>query len=131
MPRSQNTHAIINAGFNFKVKNDLNTIEEAKIIYGAINTTFTRAKITEKLLSGKQLFDDNTLQEAYQSLDSELQCDISPPDPSPDARKQLAISLFYKVSSNGQLHGYQLKFLVCFKRSATQSSEGNLSKRWI
>lgn len=120
MPRSQNTHAIINAGFNFKVNNDLNTIEKARIIYGAINTTFTRAEATEKLLCGKKLFDDKTLQEAYQSLDSELKCDTSPPDPSPDARKQLAISLFYKVRRFlCKLHCYQLKCLVCFKRSTT------------
>ena len=97
MPRAQNTHANVNAGFLFQF-NINGTLDSATIVYGNINPTFTHATATETLLAGKDLFDDNVLQQALTSLSSELICDVIPPDPSPDYRKQLAMALFYKVS---------------------------------
>lgn len=95
MPRAQNAHAIVNAGFLFRFSG--NTVKSATIVYGAINNDFVHASVTEKLLKSQNLFDDDILQQAYQSLDRELKTDVRPPEPPPEYRKQLAISLFYKV----------------------------------
>lgn len=102
MPRAQNAHAHVNAGFLLKL-NQANVVDSARIVYGCINPSFTHATETEKYLKGKDLFDNATLQGAFESLDKELQPDHVLPDPSPGFRKQLAISLFYKVSEN---YGY-------------------------
>lgn len=98
MPRAQNTHAIVNSGFCIKLADDKNKVLDATIVYGAINTDFVHASETEKLLVGRNLYDNDTIQAVCKCLDKELKCDIAPPDPVPEARKQLAINLFYKVS---------------------------------
>ncbi|KAJ3639857.1 hypothetical protein Zmor_003191 [Zophobas morio] len=96
MPRAQNTHANVNAGFLFQF-NTNGTLDSARIVYGNINPTFAHASETEKLLTGKNLFDNAVLQQAFASLLDELTCDLIPPDPSPEYRKQLAVALFYKA----------------------------------
>ncbi|XP_044734075.1 xanthine dehydrogenase-like [Chrysoperla carnea] len=100
MPRAQNTHAIVNSGFCIKLADDKNKVLDATIVYGAINEDFVHASETEKLLVGRNLYDNDTIQAVCKSLDKELKCDISPPDPVPEARKQLAINLFYKFVLN-------------------------------
>lgn len=97
MPRAQNAHAIVNAGFLMNFNS--NTVTECRMVYGGINPNFIRASATETLLNKQKIFDDNTLKRAYDSLDKEVVCDYHPPDPSPAYRKNLAISLFYKVST--------------------------------
>lgn len=97
MPRAQNAHAIVNAGFLMNFNS--NTITECRIVYGGINPNFIRARATEAVLNRQKLFDNNTLKGAYDSLDKEVICDYHPPDPTPEYRKNLAISLFYKVST--------------------------------
>ena len=99
MPRAQNTHANVNAGFLFQF-NTNGTLDSARIVYGNINPTFAHASETEKLLTGKNLFDNAVLQQAFASLLDELTCDLIPPDPSPEYRKQLAVALFYKVRTD-------------------------------
>lgn len=94
MPRAQNAHALVNAGFLLKLNGM--KVDSARIVYGGINPNFVRARGTEKFLAGKVLFDNNTLQGAYKVLDNELKPDYVLPDPPPDFRKFLAISLFYK-----------------------------------
>lgn len=96
MRRAQNTPAIVNAGFLVKISNDL--VDECRIVFGAINPNFVHASQTETLLKGKKLYSNDTLQKAYKSLDDELLCDNIPPNPMPEYRKKLAISLFYKVT---------------------------------
>ncbi|KAL1517488.1 hypothetical protein ABEB36_001248 [Hypothenemus hampei] len=95
MNRSQNTHATVNAGFLFKMSTE-GVIKSANIVYGAITTNFSHALLTEALLKGLPLFDNNTLQRAFTTLSQELNPDVNPPDPGPECRKQLAINLFYK-----------------------------------
>lgn len=95
MPRAQNAHAIVNAAFLLKLAN--NKVEKATITYGCINPKFIHATNTENLLIGKDLFDNTTLQSALESLNKELIPDYVLPDPKPEFRKKLAISLFYKV----------------------------------
>ncbi|EFA13013.1 xanthine dehydrogenase/oxidase [Tribolium castaneum] len=96
MPRAQNSHAHVNAGFFFKFSTD-SILESATIVYGNINPTFIHASESEKLLAGKNLFDNNTLQQVFATLSKELITDVIPPDPTPEFRKQLAIALFYKA----------------------------------
>ncbi|XP_044731678.1 xanthine dehydrogenase-like [Chrysoperla carnea] len=96
MPRAQNALAIVNAGFLMKMKSDMVTVSSATIVYGNINKDFVHATNTEQFLVGKNLFDNSVLQQAIQTLESELHCDEHPPDPPPKARQELAIALFYK-----------------------------------
>ncbi|KAJ3622741.1 hypothetical protein MTP99_019023 [Tenebrio molitor] len=96
MPRAQNTHANVNAGFLFTFKED-HTIEAATIVFGNINPIFVHATGSENLLVGKKLLDNDTLQQVYSSLSEELDPDFVPPEPSQEFRKQLAIALFYKA----------------------------------
>lgn len=97
MMRAQNTHAIVNAGF-FIRSGLQDKILKAIIVYGNINSHFVHAANTENFLTNKNLFDNDTLQGAFASLDSELVAEDAAPDPSPKSRKGIAISLFYKVS---------------------------------
>ena len=97
MPRAQNAHAQVNAGFLLKL-DEQNHVMSANMIYGCINPSFVHAESTEKYFIGKNIFDNSTLQGAFKTLDEELKPDYIPPDPKPDFRKKLAISLFYKVN---------------------------------
>ena len=96
MPRAQNAHAMLNAGFLLQL-NSQGVVQKATLVYGAINPDFVHASKTEAYLVGKYLFDNNVLQAAFKSLDGEISPDWVLPDPSPTFRKQLAINLFYKV----------------------------------
>ncbi|XP_060523086.1 xanthine dehydrogenase-like isoform X2 [Cylas formicarius] len=95
MPRKQNAHALVNAGFLLKLSADY-TVESARIVFGCINENFVRAIHTETYLKGKPIFDNEVLQIAFQKLDEELICDHAEPDSQPKFRNRLAISLFYK-----------------------------------
>ncbi|XP_045452018.1 indole-3-acetaldehyde oxidase-like [Melitaea cinxia] len=97
MPRSQNAHAIINAGFLFKFKNDDNTIEKATIVYGNVNPEFIHASSTEELLIDKDPYAEDVLESALKSLHAEINPDTIPPEPSAEYRKMLAVSLYYKA----------------------------------
>lgn len=94
MPRAQNSHAYVNAGF--LVELDEGLIQSARICYGGIDESFVHASATEELLVGKEFHSNDTLAEALTSLESELKPDHILPDASPEYRKNLALSLFYK-----------------------------------
>lgn len=96
-PREQNAHAEVNSAFLFKFDRDSNQINEARIVYGGINPKFTHAFKTEKFLIGRNIFDNHILQTALVYLDSEINPDVNPPEPSPHYRKKVALALFYKV----------------------------------
>lgn len=98
MPRNQNALAIVNAAFNFKLNCD-NIIEDARIVYGNISSTFVHASKTEQFLMGKNVYDNCVLQEAVKVLSEEVLPVDNPPEPSPECRKKLAIGLFYKVGT--------------------------------
>ncbi|XP_037293401.1 xanthine dehydrogenase isoform X2 [Manduca sexta] len=97
MPRSQNAHAVVNAGFLFKFKQNSNVIEKAVLVYGSISPTFVHAIKTEAILVGKDPFTNETLQLAVKSLFDEIIPGKAPPEPSGAYRKMLAITLFYKA----------------------------------
>lgn len=95
MPRAQNAHAIVNAGFLVKLNDSV--VETISIVYGNINPKFIHATETETFLVGKKLFDNSTLLGAYKTLEKEINPDHILPDPAPEFRRKLAIALFYKV----------------------------------
>lgn len=96
MPRAQNAHAIINAGFLFKVETSGKIDKRPNIIFGGINETFLHATETENFLVGKSIYDKDVVKGAMHTLSGELKLDHVLPDPSPEFRKTLAEGLFYK-----------------------------------
>ncbi|XP_049545877.1 uncharacterized protein LOC125957303 isoform X2 [Anopheles darlingi] len=107
MPRAQNAHAYVNASILLNIQESV--VRYASICYGGINPQFTHATALEEFLVGKNVFEDNVLQEALAVLDSSLEPDAVLPDASPDYRKQLALSLFYRATlSVGRAHNIRL-----------------------
>ncbi|RVE40636.1 hypothetical protein evm_014714 [Chilo suppressalis] len=96
MPKAQNAHAIVNAGFLFKYNTKDNVVRSARIVYGGLSPYFIRSNSAEKFLMGKILFQNQTLQSVIGILDKELIVTEDLPQPPSSYRKQLAISLFYK-----------------------------------
>ncbi|XP_036145980.1 xanthine dehydrogenase isoform X2 [Monomorium pharaonis] len=96
MPRAQNAHAHVNAGFLFKLSPKGTVLKRPNIIYGGINKNFLHATITELMLIGKSILDNQVLKIALKMLHDELQPDHVLPDYSPEFRRTLAIGLFYK-----------------------------------
>lgn len=122
MPRSQNAHALVNAGFLYKIHSSNNTVQEARIVIGALSPSFIRASATEKYLEGKKLFTNETLQAALKIMEQELVVVANPPDPSVEYRKKAALGLFYKVRNIAQNNMYRLRtftknilFLMCLQ----------------
>lgn len=95
MPRSQNAHAIVNAGFLYEICND--RIQKARLVFGGLSPRFVHATRTEYFLSKKNIFNNFTLKRALQILESELFVENKPPQFSARYRKKLALGLFYKV----------------------------------
>lgn len=82
----------------FLVEHDGNfTVRSARICYGGIHPRFVHARSTEAYLASKNLIDNTTLQGALDKLNEEVQPNWVLPDASPTFRKNLALSLFYKV----------------------------------
>ncbi|XP_020286836.1 xanthine dehydrogenase/oxidase-like isoform X2 [Pseudomyrmex gracilis] len=96
MPRAQNAHAHVNAGFLFKLDGGGKVLEKPNIIFGAINEHFLHAIKTEEMLTGKSILDKQVLKSAMETLHNELQPDHVLPDYSPEFRRTLAEGLFYK-----------------------------------
>ncbi|KAJ6635263.1 Xanthine dehydrogenase [Pseudolycoriella hygida] len=94
MPRAQNSHAYVNAGFLFKFVKG--TVSCARLCFGGISPEFVHADKTEQLLIGKNLYENETLQTALHSITSEMNPDWVLPDAIPEYRRNLAAALFYK-----------------------------------
>ncbi|XP_060804308.1 xanthine dehydrogenase [Amyelois transitella] len=97
MPRSQNAHAVVNAGVMFKFKRDPNLLEKASIVYGSISPKFVHAFKTEAALVGKDPYTEENLQLALRTLKREIMAEEAPPEPSAEYRKMLALALYYKA----------------------------------
>ncbi|XP_011498418.1 PREDICTED: xanthine dehydrogenase/oxidase-like [Ceratosolen solmsi marchali] len=96
MPRAQNAHAIVNAGFLFKLDSNGKVLEKPNIIFGGINPEFLHATQAEESLIGKSIFNTEELKKSLNILNSELKTDYILPDYKPEFRRLLAVSLFYK-----------------------------------
>lgn len=95
MPRSQNAHAYVNAGFLFQMHGHI--VDSARICFGGINPKFIHAQKTESLLRGQNLFTNETVRKSLAILNNELKPNLNLPDTAPEHRKHLALSLFYKA----------------------------------
>ncbi|XP_055348687.1 uncharacterized protein LOC129595644 [Paramacrobiotus metropolitanus] len=101
MPRAQNAHGYVNAGFRVKAdksSTDKFMISESAIVFGNINATFIHAPQTESALNGKDLGDSTVLQQAVAALNKELKPEEKPDEASAKYRKSLACSLLYKFA---------------------------------
>ncbi|XP_046967892.1 indole-3-acetaldehyde oxidase-like [Vanessa cardui] len=96
MPRAQNAHAIVNAGFNFHVDEN-HKILTSNIVYGSISPTYNRAINIENMLKGQPLFSDETLRTALAKLQEDIVPFADPSEPSPFCKKAIALGLFYKA----------------------------------
>ncbi|XP_048483252.1 xanthine dehydrogenase [Plutella xylostella] len=98
MPRAQNAHASVNAGFLYKFdEHEYGRVESARIVMGGISERFVHAENTEKFLVGKQLFTNEVLQAALQVLADDLVVEEIAGELKPEFRKKLALGLFYKA----------------------------------
>ena len=96
MPRAQNAHAHVNAGFLFKLDRTGKVLTNPNIIIGGIHKDFLHASKTESFLVGKSIFNKDVAKQAIEKLNSELEPDHVLPDYSPKFRKTLAMGLFLK-----------------------------------
>ncbi|XP_052741992.1 uncharacterized protein LOC112054404 isoform X2 [Bicyclus anynana] len=96
MPRAQNAHAIVNAGFHFNLDAEDKVIS-ANIVYGNIATNYIHAKTTENFLKGQHLYSEQTLQKALDLLNTNIKPVEFSPEPTPACRKAIALGLFYKA----------------------------------
>ena len=97
MPRSQNAHAYVNAGFRMDIDQSSMTVTQPPaLVFGGISGQFIHATKTEAFLSGKKINDQNVLNQAFTLLASEINPNNDPVLASPEYRRSLAISLFYK-----------------------------------
>uniref|UniRef100_A0A8D8U4Z5 Xanthine dehydrogenase n=2 Tax=Cacopsylla melanoneura TaxID=428564 RepID=A0A8D8U4Z5_9HEMI len=109
MPRAQNAHAIVNAGFlfNFDPADKMKKVTAPPcIVYGGISSQFVHATNLEQQVVGKSLLNQEDFKSAINILSAELKPSNSEeigsihltPEPEFDAtyRKNLALSLFYK-----------------------------------
>ncbi|XP_075976671.1 uncharacterized protein LOC142976939 isoform X2 [Anticarsia gemmatalis] len=99
MPRNQNALAVVNAAFLVEL-NANNEIVSARIVYGNIDPKFIHATNLENFLIGKNVFNDDVLQQAIKVLDDELIAIEIAGEQSPAARKKLGLGLFYKFILN-------------------------------
>ncbi|XP_049875013.1 xanthine dehydrogenase-like [Pectinophora gossypiella] len=119
MPRAQNAHAIVNAGFLYKLDSN-GRVLESRIAYGGLSPVVVRAAATETYLIGRDLFTNETLQLAIGILESELHVLENPPEPSALYRRRIAVNLFYK----GLLYLYpEYKLPLCFRSGAIKIRE--------
>ncbi|XP_030373934.1 xanthine dehydrogenase [Scaptodrosophila lebanonensis] len=97
LPRAQNVHAYVNAGFLIEWNDDQHHIvQSARICFGNLSPSFVHAVEVESLLVGRDLYDAATVSEAFERLEASLQVVEMPPEASPEYRHKLACSLFYK-----------------------------------
>lgn len=120
MPRAQNAHAMVNAAFLFELATNgtRKTVKSCRICYGGISPQFIHAEKTEQLLTGlDDLYTNQNLQNAIQSLQTELRPDFVLPDSAPEYRKRLAIALLYRFFLNTSSLQHRIRF--DFKLGAT------------
>lgn len=95
MPRAQNAHAYVNAGFLVELDKDTK-VKRARICFGGIRPDFVHAKAIEQQLVGRNPFDNALLEQVFGQLTTLLEPDHVLPDASPDYRRKLACGLLYK-----------------------------------
>lgn len=95
MPRAQNAHAFVNAGFLFDVEKS-GKVNCARICFGGIEPKFVHAAGVEDLLKGQIFHDKTVVQNIFDNLANALQPSAALPEPSPEYRRKLACGLMLK-----------------------------------
>ncbi|XP_044314571.1 indole-3-acetaldehyde oxidase [Drosophila rhopaloa] len=97
LPRAQNVHAYVNAGFLIEWQDiQRRIVRSARICFGNIRPDYIHDEQVEQLLPGKDLYDPATVAQIFQQLPASLQPEERPPEASPEYRQILACSLLYK-----------------------------------
>ncbi|KAH8311386.1 hypothetical protein KR044_006006 [Drosophila immigrans] len=97
LPRAQNVHAYVNAGFLIEWQNiQRRIVASARLCFGNIHPGYVHAQNVEQFLVGRDLYDNGTVVQAFEQLMTSLQPLEMPPEASPEYRQKLACSLFYK-----------------------------------
>ncbi|XP_067671007.1 uncharacterized protein [Haliotis asinina] len=97
MPRSQNAHAYVNAGFQIQIDAwKFKVLKKPSLVFGGINRNLIHANKTEDLLNGKTLTDGVVLRSALDCLASELAPSDDHVLASVQYRRNLAVNLLYK-----------------------------------
>lgn len=100
MPRAQNSYSYMIAAFLVQFNNERDAVLKANICFGGISPDLEHAERTEKFLVGKNIYNNEVLQQVCKKLLSEIQPEAKLP-PAPDEYlKNLAVSLFYKFVLN-------------------------------
>lgn len=95
MNRAQNAQSYVNAAFLVDFDNK-STVKSANFCFGGIGPDFTHAEKLEKFVIGKKIHANEVFKEACKILGGEIQPEEVLSNASPEYRKHLAISLFYK-----------------------------------
>merc|ERR1711892_268794 len=95
-PRQAFAHAHVNTAILFELDTNFKVVSKPSLVYGGITASFIHATKTEDYLNGKSLSDSQVVKEAIELLGEEAQPTEDPHDPSPEYRRELVQSLFYK-----------------------------------
>lgn len=103
MPRSSNAHAYVNAGFlaNVDIEKNYEIVGAPTIVYGGISSNLIHARKTEQFLEGKNMTDHGMFMAAIDILETEIIPDMT--GKPGEYRKQLGLSLFYKVNMSASV----------------------------
>ncbi|XP_034664113.1 xanthine dehydrogenase/oxidase [Drosophila subobscura] len=97
LPRAQNVHAYVNAGFLIEWQDlQRHIVRSARICFGNIRPDYVHDRPLEQLLPGRDLYDAATVQQMFEQLRGSLQAEERPPEASPEYREMLACGLLYK-----------------------------------
>lgn len=100
MSRAQNAQSYVNAAFMVQFNDNKDAVKLAKFCFGGINDDFVHAEKLEKFVNGKDIYNNDVFKEAVEVLSKEIKPDSVLPSATPEYRKHLAISLFYKFILN-------------------------------
>ncbi|EDW97428.1 xanthine dehydrogenase [Drosophila yakuba] len=95
MPRAQNAHAYVNAGFLLELDGN-SKVKSARICFGGIRPDFIHATDIEQLMVGHSPYESNLVEQTFSKLEDMFKPDEVLPDASPAYRSKLACGLLYK-----------------------------------
>jgi len=133
MARRTNSHAIVNAAFTFPMRNGV-LKSKPNLIFGGLKSGFWRAGKTEELMRGligkDKVFEDKAIiLEICKSLQSECDPGDDPLAASPNYRRYLAVSLFYKVNPGSSSYKYAKCIIGCFAMLRRKSAKNRPERR--
>lgn len=95
MPRAQNAHAFVNAGFLFDLDKSVK-VNNAHICFGGIAPEFVHASSAEECLKNQIFYEKSIVTKLFAELFKVLQPKDVLSEPSPEYRRKLACGLMLK-----------------------------------